>query len=193
MPASVFQHMLRAERFLPPKGRRGDFKAPLLGEVDLHQGQDPLLATNARGVFLPTSTSRTGVARFGFSPCSFEEEPRLLRRLYEWLWTQQKWPLRCSGIQTAVDRFRSLGLEAKVIVVSAIDAPAMIGKSEPVPEGFAGVVNGMKVLVSDLPKGAALVTVGSDRLGIYTRVEDHLGLLFQRIDQNMVVVDDVAR
>lgn len=190
---TVFEHLLRVERFLPPKGRRGDFSAPVLGEIELPSGQDPLLATNARGQFVATRMGRTGVARFGFSSCAFAEEAQLFQRFYAWLSGRTGTAIRCKGVQVAVDRFRALGLEAKAVVVSSADAAEMLGKNEPVPVGFAGMVNGMKLLVADMPKGAAVVTVGPDRLGVYTRVAEHLGLLFQRIDQNVMVVDDVAR
>ena len=193
MAFSVFQHLLRAERYLPPKGRRGDFQHPALMEVNIRPGQDPLLATNARGAFVSTRTSSIGTARYGFSPCSFDEEPRLIQALYECLSTQQQWSLRCSGVQAAVDRLLGLGLEAKTIVVSSADAAEMLGTTGTVPEGVAGVVRGMKVLVTDLPKGAALVAVAPEHLGICTRVGEHLGLLFQRLDQNVMVVDVMAR
>ena len=92
----------------------------------------------------------------------------------------------------ALERLQKLGIEAATIVVSEGDARVMLGMEEPVLEGFVGTVGKMKVLVSDMEKGTALVAVAPEHLGVYTRVTDYLGLLFQRIDRSMVVVDDVA-
>jgi hypothetical protein len=190
--ASIFGHLLRVEKFLAPKGKRGDFAAPLLGEVQLPKGQDPLYATNARGGFAVTRMSQTGAARFGFSLCPIDDELQLFRRFFDFIAAEARSPIRCKGVQVAVDRLRGNGLEAKALVVSAFDATEMLGKSDVSLEGPAGMVNGMTVLVADLPKGTAILTVAATRLGVYTRVGDHLGLLFQRVDQNVVVVDDVA-
>ena len=188
---SVFAHMLRGERYLPPKGRRGDFSIPMLGETTLPKGQDPLLVTNARGWLVPTHTSSSGVARFGFSFVVQSEEVSLFHALLEVLRRQQG-SLRCRGVPMALERLQKLGIEAATIVVSEGDARVMLGMEEPVLEGFVGTVGKMKVLVSDMEKGTALVAVAPEHLGVYTRVTDYLGLLFQRIDRSMVVVDDVA-
>lgn len=189
----LFEHMLRAERYFPTQNARGDFNTPVLGECDIPAGQDPLLATNARGQFMPTRTSKTGSARYGFSQCAIEDEAVLLGRLYRCLSTQSPTTPRCSDVPQAIMRLHVGGLEAQAIVLSAVDAAVMLGVQETEPEGLVGVVQGMNVLVADLPKGAALVMTAPARLGIYQRVEDYVGLLFYRIDQNMVVVDDVAR
>ena len=127
----------------------------------------------------------------GFFQCAMEDEYLLFQRLCEYLRAQE--PLRCSSVQVAIDRLRGLGLEAKSVVVSEEDATVMLVLTEPLSGCFAGTVNGMKVLVSDLPKGVAVVTVDPTRLGLYTRVSDHLGVLLQRVDRNMMVVDDVAK
>lgn len=189
----LFEHMLRAERFFPTQNARGDFNIPVLGECDIPAGQDPLLATNARGQFVPTRTSKTGSARYGFSQCAIEDEAVLLGSLYRWLSTQSQATQRCKDVPGAIMRLQVAGLEAQAIVLSAVDAALMLGVQETVPEGLVGVVQGMNVLVADLHQGAALVMAAPERLGVYTRVEDYVGLLFYRIDQNMVVVDGVAR
>lgn len=187
---TVLSQLLHIDRYLPPKGRRGDFVLPFLGEVGI-QGQDPLLVTNTRGGFVQSRSGQTGVARFGFTVCPQEEEHRLLGSLYAYLSEAEGTP-RCMGVQSALDHLEGLGLKARGIVVSAADASAMLGPDTSVLDGLAGTVGGMQVFVTDLPRGAGLVAVAPDQLGIYTRVLDHLGLLFQRVDQNLVVVCDVA-
>ena len=187
---TVFESILQPLRYLPPRGRRGDFAAPLMMEADLQTPQTHLLVTNTRGTFVGSYTNPTGTARMGFFPCTLEEENPLFRALYEQLRLERG--LRCSAVQAAVDRLRGSGLEAKAIVVSEEEAVTMLGLTEPLAGCFAGTVNGMKVLVSDLPRGAAIVVADPVYLGLYARVSDHLGILLQHMDRSMVVVDDMA-
>lgn len=188
MPFSIFEQMLLTERQRQRMGRGGDFASPLMGEIELQKDCEPLLVTNARGTFVPTPLGRTGNARFGFSYCPIESEGRLFVRFYEHLRTQQGWDLRCKDVPEAVARLQARSLEAKVLVVSSFHAARMVGKEAPM-EGFVGVVDGMKVVTTAIPDGCALITVAPSRLGVYTRSGDYLGLLFQRVDQQVVVVD----
>jgi hypothetical protein len=189
--ARLFEHLLRAERFMPPKGRRGDFEVPLLGEVQLGSMQEPLLATNARGGFVPTRMSRTGSARYGFSVCPVEEESSFIPSLFVAL-ARMPAVTRCSDVRMAVAHLRGFGSEARVIVVSSMDAADILGRDVS-GEGFVGDSNGMMVVVANLPRGSAMVAVGPEHLGSYTRVGSYLGMLFHRVDRNVVVVDALAR
>ena len=175
---------------MPPKGRRGDFSSPVMGEVELGAGCAPLLVTNSRGDFVPTIPSRTGIVRYGFSQIAVSAEGGLFRHFFERL--GQHCPTRCRGIAMAQTWLRGRGIEARTLIVSMPDAVRMLGV-ETVPEGVVGQVLGMRVVVADIPESQALVAGTAEHLGQYTRVGEYLGLLFRNVDRNLVRVDDVAR
>lgn len=186
---TVFQYLLRGEKYLPPKGQRGDFSSPVMGEIFLGPTCGPLLVTNTRGDFVLSRPGSTGVARYGFSPCPVDSEDVLFGRFFCRL--GQHTGTRCKGLALAQARFEARGVSAQTLVVSVPDAVRMLGPSAPT-EGVVGQVQGLRVVVAGIPDGQALLAGPVHHGGHYTRVGDHLGLLFRNVDQNLVLIDDVV-
>jgi hypothetical protein len=175
MPFSVFAHLLHV-------GAAG-FATPALGEILLNKVEEPaLLATNMRGKFLLTRKTTDGVARFGFSPCSADDEPVLLTELATALWelsTVHEWGIRCRGVPEAVESFQAVGLEARTVVVSAQMAQSVLGQDALPPEGLAGNVGKMTVVVTALPENYALVALAPENAGACVRTGDNIGMLIR--------------
>jgi hypothetical protein len=204
MPTTALERILTTERFRQRAARNGGFSTPSLGYVALEPNSVPILVTNARGSFALTRTNKEGFAPFGFTACSIADEGALLLELHRTLRSisvREGWNNRCKGIPEAVERLRNSGIEPKSLVVSGEDLRAILGEkydAETVSrtmavQGYVTVVDGMQVLLSDLPTGSALVAASPTVVGVYTRVADHLGLLFRQVNRLMMVIDrDVA-
>jgi len=184
MPFSPFSHLLSVDRTrlrLNRSATAAGFAMPALGEVQLTNVPEPaLLATNMRGTFLLTRKSSEGIARYGFSPCEPANEPVLLTELARVLWElspQHEWDIRCSGVPEAVESFRTHGLEARTVVVSSQLARSVLGQDALPPEGLAGTVGKMQVLVTGLPENVALVALAPENAGVCVRTGDNMGML----------------
>jgi hypothetical protein len=175
------------------------FSVPAMGEVRVPEDAMPLLASNMRGTFLPTRRSGAGIGRYGFSPCRVEEEPLALSALYQALTelsTREGWANRCSDLTQAIERLRSSGFEPRSMVipeqtlrdVCGPDCDLEAARRSMAVQGHVAVVDGIRVLLSNLPGGAALVCAAPEVVGLYTRVGDHLGVLVQRVDRAIMVV-----
>ena len=203
MSYAAFERMLKTERHRQRGAARG-FSTPSLCTVSVKADAEPLLATNMRGTFLATRRGSGGEARFGFSYCPVGQEGPLLNELHRVLWDtslREKWANRCSAVAEAVEKLRTQGIEAATLVVSERQLSNVLGsdfhpdaaRSAMAMQGFVAVVDGMQVLLSDLPDGSAFVTGHPTGTGVYTRVGDHIGMLFQRVDRAIMVVRGVAR
>lgn len=205
MPFSALERMLRPERYRQKAASRGGFATPSLCKTVVGDDTMPLMATNMRGSFLPTRRDVEGLAPFGFSNVPLGQETTLLIELHRVLWEvseRLKWSNRCGSVAEAVAKARAMGVEPKTLVLSAAQLERLLGPDHKIDaarqamsvQGFVAVVDGMQLLLADLPANLALVAAHPASVGIYTRVGDHLGVLLQRVNKTLLVVrDDVAR
>ncbi len=184
MPFSVLSHLLHVERHrqrITRSAMSAGFATPALGEIELSTNDEPpMLATNMRRTFLLTRKSREGIARYGFSPCTTEDESVLVTELARVLWEMSEpygWEIRCNAVASAVEAFRGRGLEPRTLVVSSALARGVLAQEAPPPEGLAGVVDKMQVLVTNLPENVALVALAPAKTGYCVRVGDTVGAL----------------
>jgi hypothetical protein len=201
MPYAALERMLRTERYRQRAGSTG-FSTPGLCRTPVDPDAAPMLATNMRGTFLPTRRDREGFGPFGFSLCPVGAEGPLLIDLHRVLWglsVREGWKNRCTSIQEAVDRLHAARVEPKSLVVSEThvstwaDFDIDAARTAMSVQGYVAVVNGMQVLLSDLPEGSAFVAASPSLTGVYTRIGDHLGVLLQRVDRALMLVQgDVA-
>lgn len=204
MAFSPLARMLLTERHRQRAATMGGFASPAIQERKIEEGAMPLLVTNARGGFVEfPRLTREGCARYGFSLIPVSQEDVLLGVLYRAvseLSTRHGWLNRCRGVPEAVDRLRSAGLEPRSLIIPESMLPVVMDPGYDLTavrrlatlRGFVGVVDGMQVMLSNLPEGAAIVAAGAPHVGIYTRVGDHLGLLLQRVNRIMVIARDLA-
>jgi hypothetical protein len=185
MPFSVLSHLFHVERARQRINRSpsaSGFATPSLGEVQLGSQDEPcLLASNMRGTFLVTRKVGS-LARYGFSPCTVDEEWTLVGELARVLWDlseAHEWGLRCKGVPEAVEALRGSGLEARTLVVPSALAQSVLGQAEAPSDGLVGTVDRMQVLVTNLPENTALVALAPSRAGICVRVGDHIGMLLR--------------
>jgi hypothetical protein len=198
MWSSVLQRILYPERYQQRAAQTG-FSTPVLQEIRLGEDALPLLASNMRGGFVPTRRSSEGNVRYGFSHCPLEDEPRLFESLFDALVTQSvkgRWGNRAATVSEGLARCRERGLQPRFIVIPDALLPEVVGASLSLDDaykaqrtrGYATVIEDMQVLLADLPSGNALVSISPREVGCYTRVGDHLGILVQRVDRNLVMV-----
>jgi hypothetical protein len=149
-----------------------------LGEIEIGSSDEPLLlASNMRGTFLQTRKSAGGIVRYGFSSCTVADEGVLTTELARVLWDlPETHGIRCNAVATAVEAFRGHGLEPRTLVVSSQLARTVLGQDVP-PEGLAGVMDTMQVLVTGLPETVALVALAPRQAGLCVRVGDNIGML----------------
>lgn len=184
MPFSVVSHLLHVERHrqrITRSAMASGFATPALGEIEIGSSDEPrLLASNMRGTFLQTRKSSEGVVRYGFSTCTVADEGVLATELARVLWDLPEGDgIRCNAVATAVEAFRSQGLEPRTLVVSSQLARTVLGQDAMPPEGLAGVVDKMQVLVTGFPETVALVALAPRLAGFCVRVGDSLGMLIR--------------
>lgn len=170
---SILSQMFVPERHRPRAGEVG-FSVPAFSEVDVVAGVDPLLATNMRGTFLKTRTSRQGTARFGFTECPLAHEEKLIQELYRVLRStalEREWGTVAS-VPDACARITAAGLRPTLVVSS--ESPGIHGLRS--------------LLTPSLVAGSALVIAQPEASGLYTRIGDHVGILVYRIHAAIVVV-----
>ncbi len=199
MPYGALERMLRTERLRQRAAAGGGFSTPGMCLSPVADDAMPLLATNMRGNFRETRRDIKGQAPFGFSYCQVGREDPLLSELHRTLFelsARANWPNRCSSVAEAVERLRTSGVEPKSLVVSESQVANFMGpgfdlnaaRSAMGIQGFVTVVDDMQVLLSGLPEGFALVAAAPSILGLYTRVGDHVGILLQRVNRSIMVV-----
>jgi hypothetical protein len=182
MPFSVISHLLHVERHrqrITRSAMASGFATPALGEIEIGSSEEPLLlATNMRGTFLQTRKSFGGIARYGFSTCTVADEGVLATELARVLWDlPETHGIRCNAVATAVAAFHSHGLEPRTLVVSSQLARTVLGQDALPPEGLAGAVDKMQVLVTGFPETVAIVALSPRQAGLCVRVGDNIGML----------------
>lgn len=200
MPLSVLARLFSTERRHQRVARQAsgtiagaNVTLPILSEVEFNENAAPLLATNMRGSFVVTGHGKTGIVRYGYSEVPLEDEAALLVDLYQSvrrLAIDNSWTNLCRTPAEGIARLRSFGLDPKFVVLSKQDLPPG-GETVAVEQLHESVAEteDVTVLFADLPRGAALVTTLPILVGLYTRVGNHLGILVQKVDRTVVVVD----
>ena len=202
MRVSALELVLETERIRRQASVTGaGFAVPALYQYPAKPDEGPFLVTNARGSFL-LGRSKYDIIRLAFSECPLGGESRLFSELHRVLWgisVQRQWSNRCSSIAQAVAQMRESGLEPRAIVVSpsfledTCGTPLTLEEAEEMmlAQGHVAESDGVKVLAAGLPEGAAFVATAS--VGVYFRIDQHLGVLIRRADRSLVLVgDDVA-
>jgi hypothetical protein len=199
MPFAALERILQTERLRQRAAQRGGFSTPGLCFMAVEPEAAPLLASNMRGKFQLTRRNAEGMAPLGFSECPVGQEGPILNELHRTIWdlsVRENWSNRCTAVAEAVDRLRASGVEPKSLVVSENQVAGLLGpdfdfdaaRRSMAVQGFVTMVDGMQLLLSDLPDGCALVAGPPAAVGIYMRVGDHLGMLFQRVNRVLMVV-----
>ena len=199
MPYAALERMLVPERFRQRAAPRGGFSTPTLCFMAVEEDSLPILATNARGKFLPTRINSEGCAPLGFSFCPIRQEGPILNDLYrtlERLSIENGWGIRCTSIPEAMDRLQALDIEPKSLVVSESQMAALLGTTVDLEtarramgfQGYVSVVAGMQLLLSDLDTNQALVVGPPAMTGVYMRSGDYLGVQLHRANRSLVLV-----
>jgi hypothetical protein len=204
MSYAALERMLVPERFRQRAAPRGGFSTPTLCFMAVEEDSLPILATNARGKFLPTRRNSEGCAPLGFSFCPIGQEGPILNDLYrtlERLSIENGWGIRCTSIPEAMDHLQALGIEPKSLVVSESQMAALLGTTVDLEtarramgfQGYVSVVAGMQLLLSDLGPNQAFVVGPPAMTGVYMRAGDYLGVQLHRANRSLVLVQpDVA-
>ncbi len=200
MRVSLFDRLLIVERHRR-QGSSVGFKIPALCEQEARVEDDPLVVSNMRGSFVQVRRSIDNFVRFSFSSCLIEQESPLFLELFRSLWRfseQGSWPNRCSSITEGVERCRSFGLspDSVVIPVTCLSSICSLSLSlEQIEQamrvqGWVARIDGLKVLVSDLPDGCAVVAAAPPDVGNCVRIHDSLGVVIRRSSQSLILVSD---
>lgn len=198
MRVSLFDRILVVERHRR-QGSRIGFSVPALCEQEAQACDEPLLVTNMRGSFVQVRRSGDNLVRFSFSPCPLEQEAPLFLELFRSLWglsEQKSWSNRCASITEGLDRCRSFGFSPDSVVIPASCLASVCGvslSSEQVEQamkvqGWVARVEGLKVLVSDLPDECSVVLAPPSVVGNCVRIHDSLGVVIRRSNQSLILV-----
>jgi len=165
----------------------------------------PLLVTTARRGFVhPGMRLGDHAVRYGFSECPLEEEGGLLESLFRDLWAISKksgWTNRCTSIASAKQTLEGYGLLPRSLIVPFPKLRQLCGheitldeaRKLTVAQGCVAEVNDIKILFSELPEGQMILGTAPPMVGVYTRIDDHVGLLLRKVDQSMVLINELAR
>ena len=203
MIVPIFSRLLVPERLRRQADMTGaGFARPAMAERPVEQYQTPLLVTNMSGQFVSVQVSQhTGKARYAFCECPPASEPVLLPRLWAKvaeLGGQQGWGNRCTSIAEALDRMKAQGLVPRSMVVAysllgdVCQLDRQTADALMSAQGHVMEIEGLQILVSDLPQDKAFVAASPALLGYYTRTDDHLGLMFTQVDKTLILVDTNA-
>lgn len=180
------------------------FAVPGLLERTLEVDQEPLLATDMRGSFVPTRVSRIRkIARCGLSECLPEDEAGLLAELWRVAWglsVEQGWYNRCTNLAEAAGLMRAQGYEPRSVVIPYSLVHEASGQALNREEadnlmfaqGYIAEVNGVQILAADLPERKSLMVASPALAGFYTRVDDRLGVLLTRVNRTLFLIDGMA-
>lgn len=188
MSFSIFSYLLVAERLRPRADSGAGFSVPALSERGVGDGLDPILVTNARREFRVTRKNREGMARFGFSLCTLEQEPSLLVDLIRQvvtLSTQGGWANRFESVGGAIESMRASRFKPKNLVLPS----GVIGRFTNEDGVHHGKVEGIQLLSTDLPNKFAILVADAPALGVYTRVGDYIGLQLYNVDKTLAVIE----
>jgi len=159
-----------------------------MSERGVTDGLDPILVTNARRGFVVTKKNREGMARFGFSPCTLEEEPLVLNSLVSCLLSlsiAHSWKNRFDSVGAAVDFMQGSRFKPKNLVLPR----GVLSRFTDSDWVNLGKVNGLQLLSSDLPEKTAILMADAPALGVYVRVGDYIGLQLYNVDQTVVIIE----
>jgi hypothetical protein len=159
-----------------------------MSERGVVDGLDPILVTDARGRFVVTRKNREGVARFGFSPYTLEEEPKLLSVLVRQalaLSIERGWANHFGSVGEAVDFMNGSQFKPKNLVLPR----GVISRFTDSNGVQHGKVEGLQLLSTDLPEKCAILTTDSPALGVYVRVGDYIGLQLYNVDKTLAVIE----
>lgn len=188
MSFSILSYLLATERLRPRAASGAGFSVPAMSERGVPEGLDPILVTNARGSFVITKRNREGMARFGFTPCSVEQEPALFTKLCADLSTLSKglrWPNRFKTPREAITAMQRSRFNPKSLVL-----PRLVLHTD--SEGASvqqGRFEGLQVLSADLPSNSSILVSDSAALGVYVRVGDYLGLQLYNVNQTVAIIE----
>lgn len=205
MIVSAFEGLLVPERVRRKAAREGGFAVPVFQERVVDDC-GPFLASNAKGSFLQPTLSSDNRIRYGFSECPIDQEANLLVEYLRVLWdisSRFSWSNRCSGLAQAHRLLGVSGYEPRTLLVSRAKV-SKIGGEQLAEEDVAKIilgqghlteVEGVRVLPVSIPEEWMLLATAAPLVGFYTRVDNYLGLLFQRINQTVVLIreDGLAR
>lgn len=203
MITSAFEGFILSERTRRRQGWDGAFAIPAFSERTVDNTDQPFLVTNARRSFVQPSV-KDGIVRYGFSECDLEDEQHLLAEFWRLLWktsVDYGWENRCSSIVEAKDRLVSFGLEPRTLIVPLITLSKVCGQEISlddarkliVAQGYIAEVDGIRVLFSYLPEGQMILSAAPPLVGAYTRIDGHIGMIFRRVDQTVVLINELAR
>lgn len=205
MITSAFEGFLVPDRGARRRaGYNGGFAIPAYTERSVDPSDQPFLVTNARRAFIQPGVSREGVVRFGYSECDLEDEHHLLAEFYRSLWklsVESGWGNRCSSIAQAKAHLESHGLQARTLLVPLVTIRQLCGQEISledarnliVAQGYITEVDGLRLLFSYLPEGQMIMGTSPPLVGVYTRIDDHIGMLLRKIDQSVVLINELAR
>jgi len=205
---SALERMLHVERVRrqsstswnrDPTGVHGGFRVPVLQECTVPADAGPFVATNRRLSLVLVPRSKDGSVRFAFAECPLEDEWKLLGELYQVLWRlseEHQWPTRCTSISEAKRRMEASGMKPRHLAVPVPLLEEACGTAFSVEDaektmtmqGFIAEVDGLQVLAADLPEKTALLSTGPELVGMYTRVDNWLGVLVQRANRSVMLV-----
>lgn len=188
MNFSIFTHLLATERVRPRSSSGAGYALPAMSERGVTNGLDPILVTNARRGFVVTKRNREGMARFGFSPCTLEEEPLVLNSLVSCILSlslARGWKNRFDSVGGAIDSMNGSRFKPKNLVLPR----GVINRFTDSDGVQLGKVNGLQLLSSDLPEKIAILMADAPALGVYVRVGDYIGLQLYNVDQTIAVIE----
>ena len=193
---SIFEFLFLAERQRRRAAEGSGFSIPLMVELPLESGSDPILATNMSGDLVKVGRSKSrGVSRTALFPCDLSDEPEEFSRFFGRLWDfsgKAGWSNRCTSISEAVTFLK----EPRTMVVSyelireacGEDIDQETANSLMVQQGFLSEVNGIRVGVASLKSNEALVASAPKVVGTFVRVDTSIGILIKGADRTLVVV-----
>ncbi len=195
MLGSIWDLLLKPERYRQRAAPDGGFSVPMMMERDVELKQSPFLVTNTRGNFVPSPRGKDGKGRYGFFHCPVADEGNLLPLLQVNLETMARapgWPTPAATVSEAVKRLvKPCSIILSDPLIATIcgegftpDHVATLMKIQ----GHIAIVDGMQILAGALRPGSALVTVEPEDLGVYTRVGDYLGIQLFDVRRTIVVV-----
>lgn len=177
------------------------FAVPAMLDIPLEPSSEPLVATNAVGNLVLTRVSRTALrARYGFFECPAAAEQNLMPRIFSTLWGLSRnlgWENRCSSLSEATGKMR-LPPRSVVVPYSLVEQASGEALTRQdcdrlmTVQGHIADKNGQQILVANLEDGQALLAATPALLGVYTRIDDWLGLLLKQVDQTLYLVDSRA-
>jgi len=196
-------HVERNRRQAASIAHGGGFATPVISERRVTSEDLPILVTNMRGMAVQPGI-RNGRVRFAFSECSLEDESKLLVGLQARIIEGASRPSRSPfpgayqmTLKAAVAAMTSQGYQPRYLVLArdrmAPICPGLDGKS--IDElvltmgCVAEIEGGLQVLPG--PPGVILLLAAPGLAGIYSRVDDRVGLMVTRIGRAVMVVNDL--